>query len=356
MSLNQHVLFVVSSLSAGGAERIVSEMANWWAACGREVTILTFSGTDQDHYRLHPRVNRIALNFWGKARTPWQVIDKRIRRILRLRKAIRKSKPDLVISFMDLTNVRTLVALAGTKIPVIISERTDPRYNPINRFWSHARRLFYPFSAALVVQTQSVARWAQSIFPSCNISVIPNFVRTMPTSKDTNRDKSMILAVGRLGIEKGHDLLIRAFSAAGGVQKGWHLIILGDGNEKQLLEMLANELGLSESVRFIGTVQEPAEWMTKTSLFVLSSRFEGFPNALLEAMACGCAVIATDCPSAPGEIIINEINGLLVPVDDVTALSNAMQRVMDDENLRLRLGVQALKVKTTFSQDTIMAM
>ena len=95
--------------------------------------------------------------------------------------------------------------------------------------------------------------------------------------------------------------------------------------------------------------------MQKTSSFVLSSRFEGFPNALLEAMACGCPVIATDCPSAPAEIIQDEINGLLVPADNVTALSDAMLRLMDDENLRQRLGTQALKVKTTFSQDYIMA-
>jgi len=165
----------------------------------------------------------------------------------------------------------------------------------------------------------------------------------------------MILSVGRLGIEKGHDLLIRAFAAAEGAQKGWDMTILGEGNERLNLERLISGLGLTASVHLPGIVKEPAEWMQKTSLFVLTSRYEGFPNALLEAMACGCAVIATDCPSAPAEIINNDINGLLVPAEDVTALSNAMQKIIDDESLRQRLGVQALKVKTTFSQETIMA-
>jgi GalNAc-alpha-(1->4)-GalNAc-alpha-(1->3)-diNAcBac-PP-undecaprenol alpha-1,4-N-acetyl-D-galactosaminyltransferase len=356
MSHNHHILLVVSSLSAGGAERIISEMANWWASHNQRVTVLTLSGTDQDHYQLNPNVERIALFFWGRARTPWQIIDKRIRRIIKLRKAILKSRPDLVISFMDLTNVRTLVALAGTGIPIIISERTHPHYNPISWFWSFARRLVYPFSAALVVQTQSVAQWAQHVVPACKISVIPNFVRNIPSSKSSDREKSMILSVGRLGIEKGHDLLVRAFAAADGIHKGWHMTILGEGYERQSLEKLISGLDLCASVHLPGIVQEPAEWMQKTSLFVLPSRYEGFPNALLEAMACGCAVISTDCPSAPAEIIRNDINGLLVPADSVTALKNAMQRLMDDENLRERLGVQALKVKTTFSQDSIMAL
>lgn len=350
-----HVLLVVSSLSAGGAERIISEMANWWAVHDQKVTVLTLSGTDQDHYRLNPRVERIALDFWGRARTPWQVVDKRTRRMIRLRKAILDAHPDLVISFMDLTNVRTLVALLGTGIPVIVSERTDPRHQPVNLFWSFARRLFYPFSAKLVVQTQSVARWAQSAVPACKISVIPNFVRNIPLSKESDRKESMILSVGRLGKEKGHDLLLRAFAATGGAQKGWQLTIIGEGDERRNLENLTVSLDLSASVHLPGIVQEPAEWMQETSFFVLPSRYEGFPNALLEAMACGCAVIATDCPSAPAEIIRNEMNGLLVPIDNITALSNAMLRLMDSTSLRQHMGSQALEVKKTFSQASIMA-
>ncbi|HQG31134.1 MAG TPA: glycosyltransferase family 4 protein, partial [Deltaproteobacteria bacterium] len=349
------ILLVVSSLSAGGAERIISEMAGWWAARGRKVTVLTLSGTDQDHYRLNPKVERIALNYWGRARTPWQVIDKRIRRIMRLRRAVLSARPDIVISFMDITNVRTLTALAGTGIPVVVSERTDPRRQPVGFFWSMARRLFYPFSAALVVQTGSVAQWAQSVVPRCRTSVIPNFVRTMPDAKASHREKSMILSVGRLGREKGHDLLIRAFAAAKGAEKGWQITILGEGKERRNLENLIAGLGLTSSVHLQGIVQEPAEWMQKASFFVLSSRYEGFPNALLEAMACGCAVVVTDCPSATAEIVRNDENGLLITAENVAALSNAMVRLMEDEGLRCRLGIQALGVKELYSQDSIMA-
>ncbi|MCK9264937.1 MAG: glycosyltransferase family 4 protein, partial [Deltaproteobacteria bacterium] len=264
--------------------------------------------------------------------------------------------PDIVISFMDTTNVRSLIALTGSGVPVIISERTDPRYHDIGSFWPLARRLIYPCSAALVVQTRPVAGWGRGIVPARKVTVIPNFVRTLPDPKTSTRDKFTILSVGRLGREKGYDILLSAFAEAGGSEKGWHLTILGEGNERDNLERLVGDRGLTGSVSLPGIVREPAEWMQRTCLFVLSSRFEGFPNALLEAMACGCAVIAADCPSAPAEIIHNGINGLLVPAENVRALGDAMLRLMDDEDLRQSLGTQALEVKTVFSQESIMGL
>jgi len=358
MCRDHHILLVVSSLSAGGAERVMTEMANWWAARDVKVTLLTFAGTDEDHYRLSPKVGRIALNFWGRVRTPWQAIDKRVDRFLRLRGSIARLHPDVVISFVDTTNTRTLTALLGTRIPAIISERIDPRFHDIGYFWSLSRRLLYPAAKALVVQTDPVARWAQSVVPAGKIRVISNFIRDLPQpavqSNDDMGDRPSVLAIGRLDRQKGHDVLIRAFAMAEAAQAGWRLVILGEGPERSNLERLAADLGISNAVAMPGVVDEPAHWLYNARFFVLASRYEGFPNALLEAMACGCAVIATDCPSGPADIIRNSVNGLLVPAEDVTALSNAMLTLMEDEALRQRLGAQALNVKTTFSQDAIM--
>jgi glycosyltransferase involved in cell wall biosynthesis len=114
-------------------------------------------------------------------------------------------------------------------------------------------------------------------------------------------------------------------------------------------------MGISDVVDMPGIVKEPAEWLHKAKFFILPSRFEGFPNALLEAMACGCAAIAADCPSGPAEIIRHNENGLLVPKEDVKALSVAMSRLMEDEELRTRLGQRALEVRSRFDQATIMA-
>jgi GalNAc-alpha-(1->4)-GalNAc-alpha-(1->3)-diNAcBac-PP-undecaprenol alpha-1,4-N-acetyl-D-galactosaminyltransferase len=360
MHRDSHILLVVSSLSAGGAERVISEMAAWWAARNQRVTVLTFAGTDQDHYLLSPGVERIALDFWKRANSLLQAIDKRIYRFLRLRASVIRAHPDVVVSFIDVTNMRTLTGLLGTGIPVIVSERIDPRHHPIGYFWRISRRILYPLAQALVVQTRSVAAWASHVVPERKIHVISNFIRPLPgrtgRSSDTEPEQPYVLAIGRLDRQKGHDLLIRAFAATGAARSGWRLVILGEGPERPNLERLASELGIQGAVSMPGVVREPAEWLYKARLFVLSSRYEGFPNALLEAMACGCAVIAADCPSGPAEIVRDGENGLLVPAEDVHALSSAMLSLMGDEGLCRRLGTQALQVRSAFSQDSVMAL
>ncbi len=352
------ILLVILSLSAGGAQRVVSEMANRWAAEGQEIAILTFWGSEHDHYPLDPRIQRLSLDFWRHSPTPRQFLMSRAQLLFRVRKTVRAFNPDAVISFIDLINIIMITALAGTGIPLIISERIDPRYHPISRTRSLARRLSYEYASALVVQTDSVARWAKSIMPASKIEVIPNFVRSLPEAHNSadqrEPDHPYILAIGRLDRQKGHDVLIRAFAMAEAVQAGWRLVILGEGPERSNLQKLAADLVVSDSVSLPGVVGEPAHWLYNARFFVLPSRYEGFPNALLEAMACGCAVIATDCPSGPADIVRHNENGLLVPAEDVAALSDAMLGLMKDECLRQRLSTQALNVKTTFSQDSIM--
>ena len=149
--------------------------------------------------------------------------------------------------------------------------------------------------------------------------------------------------------------MIRAFSDAQSRQEYWRLVILGEGPERSKLEKLAGTLGIRDAVVMPGIVKEPTEWMHKAQFFALPSRYEGFPNALLEAMACGCAVIATDCPSGPAEIIHHNENGLLVPKEDIKALSAGMSRLMEDRELRTCLGQRALEVRSRFAKDTIMA-
>jgi glycosyltransferase involved in cell wall biosynthesis len=348
------VVLAVPSLCAGGAERIISEMANWWAVHEREVAVLTLNSTCADHYPLHPGVQRIRFD-WSIPRTRVHIPVQYVRQQIMIRRAVLDYNPGVVISFIDRTNIRMLLALAGSGIPVIVSERIDPRYHDIGCYWSFVRRMLYPFSQALVVQTDPVAAWAYRVISLSRVRVIPNFVREMHVQGIMPEEREpVILAVGRLDKQKGHDLLIRAFARADAKQKGWRLVILGEGPERSNLWRLTEDLGIHDAVSMPGVVKEPAEWMYKADLFVLPSRYEGFPNALLEAMACGCAVIAADCPSGPAEIIRHGVNGLLVPRENITALSTAMDRLMQDSNTRQRLSDQALKVKETFSQGEIM--
>jgi glycosyltransferase involved in cell wall biosynthesis len=352
----QRIILAVSSLSAGGAERVISEMANAWAEQGKDVAVLTISGIDVDHYQLLPSVSRIALNLLWDSCSIWQSMRGNFQRSLDIRRAVRSFRPDVVVSFIDQTNVRLLAALIASGIPVVVSERIDPRRYRVGMPWEWARRLLYPLADGLVVQTPSVAPWAGKIVPSSRVRVIPNFVRELPTqSLFKYEDKRLVLAVGRLVPQKGFDLLIRSFAKSQAAANGYQLTILGEGPARPHLEALARTEGVSDAVFLPGVVAEPAEWMAQASVFVLPSRFEGFPNALLEAMAMGCAVIASNCDSGPAEIVRDGENGLLVPPEDVKALTSAIRRLLDDAEYRQALGEAALEVRQRFSRATQMA-
>jgi GalNAc-alpha-(1->4)-GalNAc-alpha-(1->3)-diNAcBac-PP-undecaprenol alpha-1,4-N-acetyl-D-galactosaminyltransferase len=349
------VLWAVSSLSAGGAERMICELTNAFAERGHSVGVLTLSESGSDHYHLDSRVVRIALDIIWDSRSFWQSVAGNLRRSWMIRQAVCRFEPDVVVSFIEQTNVRVLAALLGTGIPVIASERIDPRRHAVGRAWEWARRLLYPRARCVVVQTEVVGQgWARRFLPPTKVAVIPNFVRALPAPAPVSeREGGLVLAVGRLDRQKGFDLLLHAFASSGLVARESRLTILGEGSERQALASLARQLGIEDLVSMPGIIKDPEAWMARCALFVLPSRYEGFPNALLEAMAMSCPVIAVDCDSGPREIIRDGENGLLVPVEDSGALARAMDRLMEDAALRERLSANAFEVRERFAKETI---
>jgi len=349
------VLFVISSLSAGGAERMVVELANALREEeGVEAGILTLTKGDKDHYQLNTGIQRISLNVIGDSRNLFQTLRNNVRRSLSIRRAIQDFAPQVVISFVDQNNVRTLAALVGSGIPVVVSERIDPRMYELGRMWNLARRIFYPTAKRLVVQTRSVADWASGVVFRSRVRTIPNFVRSLPVPRGGGeRDEREILAVGRLSKQKGFDLLLEAFAMSRLHHQGCRLTILGEGPERPALEAQARRLGIRSVLSMPGVVEDPAPWMARCGVFVLPSRFEGFPNALLEAMAMGCPSIAANCPSGPADIVIPGKNGLLVPSGSVEALAEALDILMGDDEMRERLGEEAKEIRECFSRDKI---
>ncbi len=348
------LLFICGSLGPGGAERMLAELANACTESGMAVGVLTISREYSDHYELSLAVERVALDIIWDANTMWQTIYGNFRRSRMIRGAVNQFRPDVVVSFIEQTNVRVLAALLGAGIPVVVSERIDPRRHVVGLGWRCARRLLYPLAKRVVVQTQSVAAgWARQVTLPSRIVVIPNFVGAMANVPVDIVRESAVLAVGRLDPQKGFDILLRAFAGSGLARQGGRLVILGEGSERRNLEELARSLGIEQATSMPGIVKDPEQWMARCSIFVVSSRYEGFPNVLLEAMAMGCAVISTDCDSGPGEIIHDGQDGILVPPEDVGALTRALMTLSADADLRRRLATAATSVRVRFAKKSI---
>lgn len=344
--------FVIHALNSGGAERVMASMANHWAEQNVDVSLITLDTCDTDQFPLHSNVRRVSLELMRESRYPWQAVWNNLSRIRALRGAIRDAGVEHVVSFTDKMNVLTLLASKRQPWKVIIAERNDPRWQKMGRGWEFLRRRTYPRCSALVVQTEAVAQYAPRLVGKRPVYVIPNAVLPLAGQPDLarpkNSDRPVIAAMGRLDAQKGFDLLIKAFAQLADKHIDWNLAIAGDGDERGYLERIVESLGLTERVELCGWVDQPRTFLHSADLFVLSSRYEGFPNALLEAMACGLPVISFDCDSGPNEIVRHETDGLLVPPDKLEALAEAMDRLMSSSAERASLGEAATEVTSRF--------
>ncbi len=372
------IALVIPSLGCGGAERVISVLANAWVRRGNQIVLLTFDdGTDPPFYPLEPRIQRLPLAIAGDSSGLLNAIWNNGRRVAVLRSALTQIQPDIAISFIDTTNILTVLAARkacgiparlcfpvgdSQRLPVIVSERVDPSQHSIGRLWEQLRRWVYPLADGVVVQTEAAAAY----FSDCSeqlqarIQAIPNPVLEPPQSRDPvnacpSKTRTAI-AVGRLVPQKGYDLLLHAFAQIQAHHPDWNLTILGDGPLRSDLESLQQRLGLTGRVKLPGRQADLPTAFHQADLFVLSSRFEGFPNALCEAMACGLPAIATDCPSGPRDIIRDRIDGILVSNENVDALAHAMHQLMANETARQTLSTRAKEITKRFSIDRILEM
>ena len=337
----------------------MSIAANYWAAKSWDITLLTFdNGVSRPFYDLDNRVRHIALDLMNDSKTLTASVISNVRRLFVLREAIKDSRPEALISFVDKTNIMTLLASCWLSVPVLVSERMDPVKYPIGPIWERLRLLTYPLASSLVVQSER----ALSYFPpkiQSRAHVIPNPVLACSSKCETLQSqrisKPFVMAIGRLVPQKGFDILLQSFARVRETYPDWSLIIVGEGPLRGQLEALRDKLGLEGGVCFPGRIKAIHEILNHADLFVMSSRFEGFPNALCEAMACGLPVISTDCPSGPREIITSGVDGMLIPSEDTDSLTCAMNRLMSDETERRRLAFNAKDITSRFNLERIMS-
>lgn len=355
------ILFMVSSMHGGGAERVASLLCNFWSRKGHDVVLVpTYSGRG---FCAYPIDEGVKLEFLSdRVKSARNSVLNKVRRLIELRKLVKEEKPEVVVSFLTHVNIATIISTFGLDVRVIVSERSFPPKCPVSPYLRWARKFIYPYADYVVMQTEDGLKWLCGESPASNGRVIPNPV-TFPLPEGlpyvmvddfVQSGREIILCVGRLGEEKRFDRVINAFSSIVSCYPKWDLVIVGEGRLRADLENLIASLGLHGRVVLPGRVGNLLDWYGRASMFVMSSSFEGFPNALVEAMAYELPVVSVDCSTGPSEIIENEYDGILIPEsDDCVGLSSALAKLIDDYDLRIRMGRRAKKVREKFSMEFV---
>ena len=358
------ILFFINSLSLGGAERVTANLANFWSKKGWEVIVISLASDSIDFYQLDPSIRRISLNLNTESFNLLLAFKNNIRRILFLRRELMRFKPDIALSIMTTANILLTLAKIGLKnIVAVGSERTYPSQQTISWVWRVMRRYLYSRLSAIVSLTHESAFWLKKYTNSKKIVVIPNsVVFPLPLQKPIIKispkfkKQKILLSVGRLSEEKQFDILISVFQKLIFDFPDWVLVILGEGNIRYQLEKQIKSLKMENHVFLPGNTGNIGEWYASADIYVLTSRYEGFPNSLVEAMAHGLPAISFDCDTGPRDIIRNGIDGLLVSEMNIDELSKALRQLMDDDILRNKFAEMAIEVRERFSLEKVAKM
>lgn len=366
------VTIVVSNLTAGGAQRAAVNMANQWAARGWRPTILTTSqrgrplAYDIDAgvtlrdvgWRREPRdeeMDRASVEAIVSGLDPRDpVCDPLFADLvlmILLRHAIAATRPDAVISLIDVMNVRMLAATEGLPIRRYVSERCDPWRTDI-RVYEPLRRRLYSRADGVIAQTGEAAQYFARFGAKCH--AIPNIVVAPPAGERPARTTRTLTVVARLEAFKRLNVIIRAFARIAPRHPHWQLDIWGDGTQRAFLQSVIDQVDGDGRIRLRGHARDVYGVLREADLFAMASITEGFPHALCEAMACGVPPVVLDCGAGVREIVRDGVDGMLVQGSGPPELAEALDRLMSDDEERLRLAARAPEVVERFSADKVM--
>lgn len=330
------IMFYINSIQHGGAERVITNLATELSN-DYEVILATTLKRDNE-YSLDSKVKRYILEENDYVHS---TIKRNISRVKRLRKLCREEKPDALISFMAEPNYRAVLATRGLGIKTIISVRNDPNKEYAGSLGHFLAKHLLIHADGCVFQTEEAQKWFPLKFQKKS-KIIFNAVADVFYHTERNTEIGTIVTCGRLEPQKNHSLLIKAFAEVNKEFPNSKLLIYGVGCEKAKLEKLVDCLRIKGKVHFMGLTDNVPDVLSKANLFVLSSDYEGMPNALMEALTVGVPCISTDCPcGGPKMLVENGVNGLLVPVGDENQMRDMMVKVLSKPDFADELGRRA---------------
>lgn len=340
------IVFLVAHLQSGGAERTVAYLSSYLAKHGQDVVILSLS--DDIFYRPDSDVRLKTLNIRGKVKNPIDRFFLAIKRFIKVNMFFLKNNADVVFCMMP-EMARYFVGGTEKRFKLITSERINPAIYERTRHLENKKKYFRK-SDGIVFQTLRAKEFYSKDIQKKGI-VIHNAVGNplvYEAPKITTR-KNKITAIGRVAEQKDYPCLLRAFKLILDKYTDFELEIFGSCNNKSSLDKLLSELGIEDNVHFMGAQHDAILKAADSACYVMSSRYEGMPNALMEAMAVGLPCVSTDCPNGPAELITSGENGLLVPVGDHKKLAEAIIKMIEDKDFAEMCGQNARKILETHS-------
>ena len=354
MSEKMHIAMLIGSLTKGGAERVMVNLADYFVKQEHTVTLVTLQKPENE-YALNDKVTRVIYDITPEETSGNRLINFK-RRFCKLRNIWKSEKPDVILSFIGKNNMMAVLTSRFLHIPVAVSVRAEPseEYNNFPmRFL--ARHLFTKADGVVLQTGQCFDFFPKSVQKKAVILRNPVSVDFFRERYEGEREKT-ITAVGRVDENKNHEMLIRAFAGLAEEFPDYKLIIYGEGDSRERLLHLIGELGLSGRVSLPGAISNVADAIYKTRVFVLSSNTEGVPNTLIEAMLMGLTVVATDCPcGGPAELIEEGVNGILTPVGDSNKMKENLQFLLNNLQKADELGRNAMKTGDIYKPEIVYA-
>ena len=353
------IFIAISSLTSGGAERVCVRLAGLWCAQGHEVHLVTLTAKELDFYVLPEGVVRSEFRPKESHGSAFGSIGNNFNRIRAMRSHINQSNPDVIVSLMTYCNILCLFASTSLNIPVVVAEHNYPPFSSKSRFWKFVRKFSYNRAASVLALNSTCADWLRTNTYAKRVRVIPNPVNWplpalsphIPVSQ-VRSNRKIFLSVGRLNKQKAFDRLIGAFEKISAKLPEWDLVIIGEGELKDVLLAQIERLGLTNRVKMLGRVGNVVDWYERSDVFVLSSNYEGFPGALLEAMSSGTPVVSVDCFTGPKDLIQHCESGFLCENNE-SALAKGMITMAVDRSLRERVSENSKYVLKSYSNSVI---